>query len=220
MNVDKRTEANVRIELHKAAFFSTRLPGAVQASPIAYQGRYYVASRDGNLFAIDPSQDNPVIEFSTPSLAGSVAPPLATSLGIVLSVLEGKMWMLDTSNRKALIARWQIDLEEELHYTPVRYGNELLVVTADGNLVALNIQTGDKLWNFSLGKRRAIAQPDTVRRQAVSVIGRGQSGLRQTLQRTPFVVNRIGNPRRSFWPAANSRRHHVRRHDHRPHLGD
>jgi outer membrane protein assembly factor BamB len=113
-----RLSVGAVLELPREVRFKTQLPGSFAAGPMVHENSIYAASRDGVLYRLDPSSEQGLRSFSTTSLSGTLARPLPTPRGVVLTVLEGAVFLIESANDQ-LRTSWRVDLGETLRVDPV-----------------------------------------------------------------------------------------------------
>ncbi len=135
------------IKLRKTVRFRTQIPGSFAAPPTVYEGGIYTASRDGTVYRVAKGIAQPLKMFQTDSLSGTIARPLATPRGLLLTVLEGEISLLQTDG-DIMNAAWQTKLNEELRLDPVLLGDLVLVVSEAGTIHALGLEDGSVRWTL------------------------------------------------------------------------
>ena len=144
--------------LHKVRLLDVQLPGSYEAAPVYHDGRLLGRARDGELHMVSLETRTVEAKFTTGSLSGSIACPVPTPAGIVLSVYEGKLWMLRQAG-ELFEARWTLDLKEGIRAEPMVYGNLLIVATEAGSVHAYDLETGTEQWKLTHPDRSLIGSP-------------------------------------------------------------
>ncbi len=160
VEVDADGGARRTIELPRPALGNGRIDGPAIASPLHHEGRFAVAGRDGTLHAIDLQPDGglTIRRFATGSISGSHCPPVAVPGGFVAVVFDGKVYRMNASG-PTLFATWTTPLGEEVRFAPIVAGEELLVVTDAGSVVALALEDGAVRWRVGFEKKRIVGTP-------------------------------------------------------------
>jgi len=121
--------------------------GDLWTTPVLANGRTFVASLDGNLYAVDPTSGKEQWRYS--SGAGLVARPEISSGTIYTGGLGGSLVAVDASDGKQ---KWVFKAASWVWSRPVISGGKVYIGDFDGNVYALDPSTGDEAWKFALGK--------------------------------------------------------------------
>jgi outer membrane protein assembly factor BamB len=134
-----------------------RVPSEVLATPQVAEGIVVVRTIDGNFTALDAGSGQRLwgYSYSVPalSLRGTSTPLIAQ--GVVLSGLDtGKLLVLQLQSgapvweKTIAPARGRTDLERivDIDAEPRLSGNELYIVTYQGNVTSVDLRNGDTLW--------------------------------------------------------------------------
>lgn len=121
-------------------------------SPVFDDGRVYVASRDGEVAALDPETGKVI--WDTQVVLDNKKDKNARLSGGILSVYgklyigseHGVLMALDAETGKSL---WQIDVGAEVLTSPSADSNMIFVHTNAGTLMALDASDGSKKWTTS-----------------------------------------------------------------------
>lgn len=146
------------IYLQRRHRLRVQLPGAFETRPVTYQGHVFVASRDGVLHWVNAANGALNTPYRTGSLSGSIVPPVPTPEGILLAVLEGKLWMLQPDGSR-IQEVWQASIGENIQHAPMLHGDDVLVVGDLGNVYALRRSDGKHLWTFKGPEGKVLAHP-------------------------------------------------------------
>jgi outer membrane protein assembly factor BamB len=120
--------------------------GDLWSAPLFANGKVYVGSLDGNLYAVDPSTGNEEWRFSTGK--GVVTRPELNSGTIYAGGFGGKLYAVDASTGKE---KWSFKGESWIWSKPVINSGTLNVGDFEGNLYALDASSGDLKWKHALG---------------------------------------------------------------------
>ncbi len=117
-------------------------------APVAAYGKVFVASRDGNIKALEPTSGKTIwladLEQDEPvRLSGGMT---AAYKKLFIGSENGEVMALDTETGMVL---WRSKLDGEVLARPVADNNFAIVHTARGMLVALNADTGEQIWTIS-----------------------------------------------------------------------
>jgi WD40 repeat protein len=149
---------SVFLELPREVRVKAQLPGSFAAGPTVHENCIYAASRDGVLYRLDPSSKQGLRSFSTTSLSGTLARPLPTPRGVVLTVLEGVVFLIQSADDQ-LRATWRVDLGENLRVDPVLLDDSVLLTTENGTVFVLSLRDGSVQGRLSHEGHRVIGPP-------------------------------------------------------------
>lgn len=118
-------------------------PKPVVGGPIVAQGRVYVASDDGKLYALDATTLAKVWEFktgdklwSTPALDGGT---------LFIGSFDKKVYAVDAENGKE---KWSFATQGAIVATPLISGGTVYVASFDRHIYALDEASGALKWQF------------------------------------------------------------------------
>jgi outer membrane protein assembly factor BamB len=129
--------------------------GDIWSTPLFANGKVYVGSLDGNLYAIDPTSGNEEWRFSTGK--GIVSKPELNSGTVYVGGLGGRLYAVDASNGKE---KWAFKASSWVWSRPTISSGKLYFGDFDGNVYAIDPSTGAQTWKYDLGKgsiRAAVA---------------------------------------------------------------
>jgi outer membrane protein assembly factor BamB len=134
--------------------------GAVRSSPTLSDGRIYVGSSDGNLYALDANTGAEAWRFnagspvtSTPAVAGGNV-YLGTYDGRFLALRAGSgevAWTVKTGADAPLA--WGYESGDFFTSSPTIFDGRVLFGSGDGALYAVESGTGRQLWKLQTGGR-------------------------------------------------------------------
>ncbi len=136
--------------------------GALWGSPTVQDGTVYIGSDDGNLYALSASSGEVVwklaaggIVRSTPALDGGRV-FISSDDGFAYAVdatTGAQAWATDIGNVTAVrdVSGKTDPSFDYLQSSPVIADNRLYVGSADGNVYALDSDTGEVVWKFATG---------------------------------------------------------------------
>jgi alcohol dehydrogenase (cytochrome c) len=153
------TQSNVK-DMKVAWTFKIPDGGAVEASPIVYDGTVYITSDHDAVFAVDAKTGKMKWSFD-PKPTQLVGFPrnrgVAVMDGMVyIATIDGHLIALDASNGHKAWDKLEVADPKNSFYTmqPVPYKNMLLLGVSDGdwggigNLSAFNPKNGDRMWEW------------------------------------------------------------------------
>jgi outer membrane protein assembly factor BamB len=138
--------------------FNTR--GAVRSSPVVSEGRVYVGSTDGGLYALDA-------ETGTLEWQADVGSPVSSSAAVAggLVLFTSRDGVLHARDADTGAPRWRVASGPEAPWewgyegwdvyvaSPVIHEDRVLMGGIDGVVYALDLTTGAELWRFTTGGR-------------------------------------------------------------------
>jgi len=120
--------------------------GHLAASPTLYRNLLLFASENGWLYALDPSSGHLRYKVET----GPVHTTLAARNGVLLiPTWAGELHGFDPLTREL---KWSYDLEGEIWGALAVDEHHVYAASWGGKLYALDIQTGDEVWELEVGK--------------------------------------------------------------------
>lgn len=141
------SKPRVRLELPRAPRFKIQLPGTFAAAPSMDAEHIYAASRDGTLYRVRRDGTGTPAAFSTSSLSGTLARPLPVPGGVILTVLEGGVYLVHEREGQ-LEAAWRANLPGNLRSSPIALGDEIVFGTETGAVIALDPRSGSETWRI------------------------------------------------------------------------
>jgi len=129
--------------------------GDLWSTPLFANGKVYVGSIDGNLYAIDPTSGNETWRFSAGK--GIVSKPELSSGTIYVGGFGGRLFAVDASTGSE---KWAFKAESWVWSRPVVANNRIYFGDFEGTLYAIDASGGEQVWRNDLGKgpiRSAVA---------------------------------------------------------------
>jgi outer membrane protein assembly factor BamB/predicted Ser/Thr protein kinase len=126
--------------------WSFRTGGLESSTPLVVGDRVILASRTGNVFAVEASSGEEVWRAPTGSIAFS-SPSEANGVVYVGSE-DGSVYALDLASGEQ---RWRFETEAAVHSSPRVADGVVYVGSEDTNLYALDAATGEEKWRFQTG---------------------------------------------------------------------
>ncbi len=111
--------------------------------PAVDEGILYVASVDGDLFAVEADTGKQVWRVET-GLRASAGPGVAEGL-LAIGTAEGQLAAFDTRTGEEL---WRRDLNSEILAVPAIGSGVVVVHAGDGKLFGLDAASGEQLWLY------------------------------------------------------------------------
>lgn len=135
-----------------AEFAHERLGTALE--PIVAQGRVFIATHHGNLYALDATSGEALWRFTSP--APFLHAPAAATDVVVAADAAGGLFALDIANGHP---RWTLGLAAEpdlasaggCSASPLLAGNLVCVGTRGGWVIARDLDTGAPRWQYRVG---------------------------------------------------------------------
>jgi eukaryotic-like serine/threonine-protein kinase len=119
----------------------------IWSTPLFANGKVYVGSLDGNLYAIDPATGKEAWRFATGK--GIVTKPAIDSGTIYVGGFGGRLFAVDLADGKE---KWAFPAQSWVWSRPVITGGKVYFSDFESNVYALNASNGDLVWKNSLGK--------------------------------------------------------------------
>jgi outer membrane protein assembly factor BamB len=120
--------------------------GDLWSSPLFANGKVFVGSLDGNLYAIDPTSGREEWRFSTGK--GIVSKPELNGGTLYVGGFGGRLYAVDASTGKE---KWQFKAASWVWSRPVVSGGKLYFGDFEGNLYAIDQSTGEQSWKYDVG---------------------------------------------------------------------
>lgn len=132
-------------------WWSQSTGGPIEGSPVVSDGRVFVGSTDGKVYAFDAISGSPLWKYDvsspisgTPALSGGILYVVAN---------DGKMFALDAvTGKQRLSAGMGSPPPGATRTSPALHEGRLYVGTEEGVLVAYNLQTLTKDWEFRVSE--------------------------------------------------------------------
>lgn len=119
---------------------------SIQSTPAIGEGRVYVGSNDGRLYAIKSASGEKAWEFPT---GGPVmSSPSLYDGAVYFGSGDGKVYALDAQSGRL---KWSFAAKGPVMGSPLVIGGRVYVGSSDHNLYALDAGTGSLLWTFKAG---------------------------------------------------------------------
>ena len=123
------------------------------STPVVVDGRVYVGSLNGSLFALDASTAKQLwgrkVADQTPHLERVFTRPSVVDEVVYLGTDAGLVFALDASTGDEI---WQVEVStENVTHAPVVVDGLVLVSTYDGRVHGLNAESGDVVWRYKAG---------------------------------------------------------------------
>jgi outer membrane protein assembly factor BamB len=137
----------------KGLWWSRSTNGSIEGSPVVSDGRVFVGSTDGKLYAFDAISGSLLWTFAT---GGAISTTPALSGGIIYVVNnDGKLFALDAiSGNKRLSAGTGNPDPGATRSSPTIHEGRLYIGTEGGSIIAYNLQTLTKDWEFKLADEK------------------------------------------------------------------
>ena len=129
--------------------------GDLWSTPLFANGKVYVGSLDGNLYAVDPTSGKEQWRFNAGK--GIVSKPEISSGTIYVGGFGGQLFAVDASTGSQ---KWAFKAESWVWSRPVVANGKVYFGDFEGNLYALDPSNGEQTWSNNLGKgpiRSAVA---------------------------------------------------------------
>lgn len=152
--------ANPKAAVRLTTLFET---GAdIWAAPLLYEGTLYLASLDGNLYAIDPSSGSLRWRFSAGS--GLVFTPVLAGDVLLVGGFGSRLYAVDRASGRE---RWSFPAANWVWARPLVDGGRAYFGDFDGNFYAVSVANGSLLWRQRLTGGAVIGAPALAGRQIV-----------------------------------------------------
>lgn len=118
-------------------------------TPASAYGKVFVASRDGDVSALDPETGNKLwsVDLKKDKLPARLAGGIHASYGqLFIGSENGEMISIDAETGEET---WRVKVDGEVLSVPETDSNLVLVHTSRGALVALEEETGNQVWTVS-----------------------------------------------------------------------
>jgi outer membrane protein assembly factor BamB len=116
---------------------------AVTSSPVAVDRALVFGARDGNVYALDPTNGETM--WTHRASGGVGASPVATGDAVIACDYAGSVFRLAKADGRVA---WKRELKEKIVSSPVVTAERVMVGTLKGNVYALSRDTGRVLWKF------------------------------------------------------------------------
>lgn len=139
----------------KERWWSQSTGGAIEGSPVVSDGRVFVGSTDGKLYAFDAISGSPLWTFDT---GGPITSTPALSGGILYVVNNaGDIYAIDAvTGKKRLSDGAARESPGQSRTNPAIHEGRLYLGTESGAVIAYNLQTLSKDWEFkTFGEQEA-----------------------------------------------------------------
>jgi tetratricopeptide (TPR) repeat protein len=151
--------ARCLVELPRRVLAAGRLDAPAAAPPVFTADRFVVAARNGALVACSAAADGTldVQRIEGTALSGALAPPLAIEGGFIAALWDGRVVRADFVGGR-LAERWGVPVAGELPFTPSECADQVVILSAAGELRWLALESGEVAATLSLDAR-VVAAP-------------------------------------------------------------
>ena len=101
-------------------------------APVVAEGRVFVSSRSGALFALNRSNGEKLWAFNTGTVVD--ASPSVAAQTVFIGDRDGRLYAIDVATGES---RWDIDVGGPISSTPVIAGGVIYLTSLDGTLYAI-----------------------------------------------------------------------------------
>jgi eukaryotic-like serine/threonine-protein kinase len=128
--------------------------GAVESSPVIAEGRVFIGSNDGRVYALDVKTGRRLWDFKTPEDDAVLAPPLYHGGVVYIGATDGWLYALDARTGEA---KWKYQTDDKIigaaNVIPATNGSGdwIIVGSYDGALHCVDAGTGKKVWTLETG---------------------------------------------------------------------
>ena len=119
--------------------------GAINTSPLISDGRVYFGTSYGNFLCLNASDG---AEDWNLSFQGGIYSSPALGNGMVFFPVDFDIFALNALNGTM---EWRFSTEGTIFSSPAYYNSTVFFGSADGKFYAVNAETGEEKWNFSVG---------------------------------------------------------------------
>ena len=116
--------------------------GEVRESLLLRDGRLYLATHEGHVYAVDAGE--PKIEWEFQMRAAGAGPVSLGEEHVYSRDMEGRVYCLDAEGNSL----WEVSLSEPSSAGMCEGDGHLYLATEAGKLLALNLDTGGPAWSF------------------------------------------------------------------------
>ena len=141
--------------------YSPRTAAAAAGAPSVSDGVLYVAMLDATVRAVDASTGTERWATRVNSVVAG-APPVVAGDAIVVVDARGQVYRLDPATG---LRTWDFALNTTVGGTPAIAGTTVLVPTGTGDVVAIDLSSGEEVWRVAMGEGAALDMalaPDAV----------------------------------------------------------
>jgi len=160
--------------------------GDIWAAPLLDDGKLFVASLDGSLYAVDARSGSELWRFT--ASGGLVTTPVLAGDLLLVGGLDSRLHAIDLGGGDE---RWSFTAANWVWSRPLVDGGRVYFGDFDGNLYAVDVDRGQELWRLSLGKGPIRAAPALVDGRLIVATEEGwlfgvePSGQRSWLKEVP-----------------------------------
>ena len=172
----------------------------IQSSPAVVDGRVFVGSRDGHLYAVDAATGRRL--WTTDHEMSWVNSSPAVAGGLVFAGSSDNRFVQAVDARTGK-ERWRVSTERLVWSSPAVAGDFVYVGDASGTLYALDRASGTEQWRYRTG-RRIYSSP--VLADGLLYVGNDDGGI------YALRGDRIGLRRAVFWDSAYAKANRVASH--------
>jgi len=157
------TDLNTRIQNKDATVKVSKLietGGDLWSTPLFENGKVYVASLDGNLYALDPRSGEEQWRFSAGK--GIVTDPATSGGTMYVGGFGAQLFAVDASTGSQ---KWAFKASSWVWSRPIIANSRVYFGDIEGHVYALDPSNGEQVWTYDLGKgsiRSAVAVTSSV----------------------------------------------------------
>ncbi len=118
-----------------------------QSSPLVVDGKIYIGSFDGNLYAV--AADNGLISWTFKAEEKIRATPALADGVVYVGSWDEAMYAVDAKTGQL---RWKTSVEGEVQTTALVANGLVYTASRKASVMALDAQTGDKKWEYAYGR--------------------------------------------------------------------
>ena len=119
--------------------------GAFESTPVVADGKVYIGSLDGNLYAVDLADGKEKWRFHT-ELGFAASAAVRDGL-VFIGDTEGRFYCLDAATGKA---KWGFESQAEIDSSANFIGDRVLFGSQDASLYCLNAADGVLVWKYTI----------------------------------------------------------------------
>ena len=154
----KTSDLERRIENRDAAV-ETRWPSfkagdEIWSKPVLHNGRIFVTSLDGNLYALDQQTGAEIWRFN--SSRSLISTPVVVGKLLLVGGFDDRLYAVDIATGKS---RWQFKASNWVWGAPLVSGGYAYVGDFDGDVHAVDLQDGRALWSMHVADQPIVASP-------------------------------------------------------------
>jgi len=120
--------------------------GAVYSSPAVADGKVYVGSRDGDVYALDQQTGALIWNYTTGGFVDSS--PAVVDGRVYIGSYDDKVYCFDAATGARI---WNYPTGSSVSSSPAVAGSRVYIASQDGKVYCLDAATGVHIWNYSTG---------------------------------------------------------------------